>query len=427
MRYRKDSNLYYKILIQMKKKYQKIRGTRDIYGEEFDKFIFIFENSRKVFEKFGYKFIITPTFEYKELFEKSTGETTDIVQKEMYIFEDPKGRVLALRPEGTPPVLRAIIEENLEIPGKFAYFMNMFRYERPQKGRYREFYQLGAEAIGYREPYIDFEVLLLADEILKSINIKNYRFEINSVGCIDDRKRYSEYLKKVLKDKLNELCDNCKIRYERNPFRIIDCKIDRGKLKNLKPLTEFLCKDCKEHHEKLIDILEKEKFNFKLNPLIVRGLDYYTRTAFEIISDKLGAQDSLGGGGRYDYLLKNMGGPDAPGIGFAFGVERLMIAMEDFRKKEKELVYVIYVSEKEKEEAIKWVIKLREKGIYADMEWDTKSLKAQMRKADKKKAKWVLIIGEEEKKKNMVKLKNMEKGEEILTENPFDYFSFSVK
>ncbi len=237
---------------------------------------------------------------------------------------------------------------------------------------------------------------------------------------------YFYNLKEILKDKIIELCDTCKERYERNPFRIIDCKDDKGKLKNLKPLTEFLCKDCMEHHQKLINLLEKEKFNFKINPLIVRGLDYYTKTAFEIISDKLGAQDSLGGGGRYDYLLKNMGGPDAPGIGFAFGVERLMMVMENFEKKEKELIYVLYVSEKEKEEAIKWVIKLREKGIYADMEWDEKSLKAQMRRADKKKAKWVLIVGEEEKKKNMVKLKNMESGEEILTENPFYYFS-SVK
>ncbi|MEO0270195.1 MAG: histidine--tRNA ligase [candidate division WOR-3 bacterium] len=404
----------------MEKKYQRIRGTRDIYGEEFDKFIFIFEKSKKVCELYGYNFIITPTFEVKELFEKSTGETTDIVEKEMYVFEDLKGRKLALRPEGTPPVLRAIVEENIELPSKFSYFLNMFRYEKPQKGRYREFYQLGAEAVGYKEPYIDLEILILAEDILKEINIKDYVFEINSVGCLEDRKKYSEYLKEELKEKIKNFCSNCQQRYERNPFRILDCKIDREKIKFLKPLKKFLCNECLNHHEKLLNLLLKENFNFIENPFIVRGLDYYTKTAFEIISKKLGAQDALGGGGRYDYLMKIIGGIDTPGIGFAFGVERLMIAMENYEKKEKNLIYVIYVSEKEKEEAIKWVRKLREKGIYSDMEWDTKSLKSQLRKADKKKAKWVLIIGEEELRKNTYRLKNMIKGEEILSQNPFE-------
>ncbi|MEO0255189.1 MAG: histidine--tRNA ligase [candidate division WOR-3 bacterium] len=410
----------------MEKKYQKIRGTRDIYGEEFDKFIFIFEKSKKVCELYGYNFIITPTFEVKELFEKSTGETTDIVEKEMYVFEDLKGRKLALRPEGTPPVLRAIVEENIELPSKFSYFLNMFRYEKPQKGRYREFYQLGAEAVGFKEPYIDLEILILAEDILKEINIKDYVFEINSVGCLEDRKKYSEYLKEELKEKIKNFCSNCQQRYERNPFRILDCKIDREKIKFLKPLKNFLCNECLNHHEKLLNLLLKENFNFIENPFIVRGLDYYTKTAFEIISKKLGAQNALGGGGRYDYLMKIIGGIDTPGIGFAFGVERLMIAMENYEKKEKNLIYVVYVSEKEKEEAIKWVRKLRERGIYSDMEWDTKSLKSQLRKADKRKAKWALIIGEEELRKNIFRLKNMIKGEEILSQNPFEIFEKEI-
>ncbi len=403
-------------------KFKKIRGTRDIYGEEFEKLFFIFEKSREIFSKYGYDFILTPAFESKELFEKSTGETTDIVQKEMYVFEDLSGRKLALRPEGTPPVLRAILENNIEIPCKFAYFMNMFRYERPQKGRYREFFQLGAEAVGFKEPYIDLEVLLLAEDLLKNLGIKDYRFEINSVGCISDREKYSKYLRNILKDKINNFCENCKRRYERNPFRIIDCKIDKAKIREIKSLMDFLCDDCRRHHEILINLLEKENFKYVENPLIVRGLDYYTRTAFEIISDRLGAQDALGGGGRYDFLLKDMGGPDSPGIGFAFGVERLMLVMEDIKKKDKALIYVVYVTEKEKDEAIKWVRKIRENNLYADMEWDYRSLKSQMRKANNKGAKWVLIIGEEEIKREKVKLKNMETGEEILTDNPFKFF-----
>ncbi|MEN3046672.1 MAG: histidine--tRNA ligase [Candidatus Hydrothermales bacterium] len=404
----------------MKKNYQRIRGTKDIYGEDFEKFNFIYEKSKKIFKTYGYNFIITPTFEVKELFEKSTGETTDIVQKEMYVFEDLKGRKLALRPEGTPSVLRAIIEDNISIPCKFSYFLNMFRYEKPQKGRYREFYQLGAEALGFKEPYIDLEILLLADNILREINVKDYTFEINSVGCMEDRKKYSDYLRESLKDNLTLLCENCRARYERNPLRILDCKVDREKIGFIKPLRDFLCESCLKHHEVLLNLLDKENFKYRENPFIVRGLDYYTKTAFEIISNRLGAQDALGGGGRYDYLMKMLGGPDSPGIGFAFGVERLLIAMENFEKKEDTLVYVIYVSEKEREEAIRWVMKLREKGIYSDMEWDTKSLKSQLRKANQKKAKWAIIIGEEEVKKNLLKIKNMETGEEILSSDPLE-------
>ncbi|MEN3044738.1 MAG: histidine--tRNA ligase [Candidatus Hydrothermales bacterium] len=404
----------------MKKNYQRIRGTKDIYGEEFEKFNFIFEKSRKILKLFGYNFIITPTFELKELFEKSTGETTDIVQKEMYVFEDLKGRKLALRPEGTPSVLRAIIEENISLPCKFSYFLNMFRYEKPQKGRYREFYQLGAEAVGFKEPYIDLEILLLAENILKEINIKDYTFEINSVGCMEDRKKYSDYLRENLRDKIFSLCENCVTRYERNPLRILDCKVDREKLNFIKPLRDFLCKDCLKHHEVLLNLLDKENFKYRENHFIVRGLDYYTKTAFEIISNKLGSQDALGGGGRYDQLMKMLGGVDSPGIGFAFGVERLMIAMENYEKKEDNLVYVVYVSEKEKEEAIRWVKKLREKKIYSEMEWDTKSLKTQLRRANQKKAKWAIIIGEEEIRKNLLKIKNMETGEEIFSLNPFE-------
>lgn len=395
-------------------KFKRIRGTRDIYGEEYKILMDFYLRGKKVIEKFGYSFIITPTFEDVNLFIHSTGETTDIVEKEMYVFEDKGGRKVALRPEGTPPVLRAIIENKIEIPCKIAYFLNMFRHEKPQKGRFREFYQLGAEYIGYIDPLVDFEMFLIIRELMDVFEVKDFYFEVNSMGCMDDRKKYRERLKEYLFGKLEILCEDCKRRFERNPLRVLDCKLDSEKIKDFPKIIDFLCEECREHFEKLKGYLEKEKINYRLNPKLVRGIDYYTKTVFEVKSDKLGAQDALGGGGRYDNLMEIIGGPKTPACGFALGMERIILASGYRLPFEKGLLFVAYTDENLKEKAYSLYLNLVNEGYRCDIVLDKKSLKAQMRRADKKNALFVIIIGEEEDKMGNYKLRNMKTGEEKL-------------
>lgn len=404
-------------------KFQRVKGTRDIFGEEYEKLIIFFEKAKDLLSDFGYSFIITPTFEDVNLFIHSTGETTDIVEKEMYVFEDKGGRKLALRPEGTPPVLRAIIENNIEIPCKITYFLNMFRHEKPQKGRLREFYQLGVEYIGYMDPLVDLEMFLIIEELMKSFEVKDYYFEINSMGCISDRKIYKEKLKDYLKDRIEILCDDCKRRFERNPLRILDCKIDSEKIKEFPKLLDYLCDECGNHFEKLKKYLNQNNIDFKINPKLVRGIDYYTKTVFEVKSNKLGAQDALGGGGRYDGLMEIIGKEKIPACGFALGMERVIMA-SDFKLKEKvPPIFIIYTNEYLKEKAFNLYIELIKNKFRCEMIFDTKSLKSQMRKADKRNANYVIILGEEEEKLNSYKIRDMKKGKEeiIKKENLIDY------
>ncbi len=405
-------------------KFQRIKGTRDIYGRDYEILMEFYQRAKEVIEKFGYSFMITPTFEDVNLFIHSTGETTDIVEKEMYVFEDKGGRKVALRPEGTPSILRAILENKIEIPCKVAYFANMFRHEKPQKGRFREFYQLGVEYIGYIDPLVDFEMFLIIRELMDIFEVKNYYFEINSMGCIDDRKRYKEELKNYLLEKFEILCNDCKRRFERNPLRVLDCKIDSEKIKDFPRITEFLCNECKEHLEKLKMYLNKNNIEFSVNPKLVRGIDYYTKTVFEVKSSKIGAQDALGGGGRYDELMKIIGGPDTPACGFAMGMERIILASEYKLPDEKDLIFILYTNPELKEKAYKLYFSLIKEPLKCDIVFDDKSLRSQMRKANKKGAKYVIILGEEEEKMGGYKIKDMEKGEEkfIKKENFLKYF-----
>ena len=315
------------------------RGTADIIGEDIKYRDFIINSARKLFKLFNYKEIITPAFEHTELFDRGIGENTDIVQKEMYTFTDKKGRSLTLRPEGTAPVVRAVLENKIysgDHPIKLFYIENMFRYERPQKGRMREFWQLGVEASGSGSPVIDAEVIWLLNLYFQKLGFKNLKLILNNVGCPECRKEYIDVLKEYLKPQLQSLCPDCKIRYEKNPLRIFDCKIESCKniIIDSPKIYDHICKNCRTHFEKVIKLLEKIKIDFIVKKELVRGFDYYTGTVFEIISEDLkGMQNALGGGGRYDNLFEEFGGPSIPSIGFAVGIDRTIVLMKQLKFK----------------------------------------------------------------------------------------------
>lgn len=386
-----------------------VRGFRDILYPESLIFYHIEKTSRKIFEHFNYKEIIIPTVEYQELFVKSTGETTDIVEKEMYVFSDSSNRTLALRPEGTPGIIRVYINHKLNLKGettKYYYIANMFRAERPQAGRFREFRQIGAEFIGNSSPFADAETIIMLDNIFKFLNLSdNYSVEINSIGCSECRKKYREklvsYLSRI------DLCNQCKLRLNRNPLRILDCKTDREKLKDVPEIE--LCESCADHYTKLKKILSENNINFTENKLLVRGLDYYTRTVFEFKTRMLGSQDALAAGGRYDNLVKSMGGPDAPSVGWAMGVDRIAILIEKLEvfKPEKKLTFVICADKKYDEKAFEILKILRENGINADFHDFESSVKSQFRHANSNNASYAIIIGEEEVKQSKFTLKNL--------------------
>ncbi|HOJ87035.1 MAG TPA: histidine--tRNA ligase [Elusimicrobiales bacterium] len=394
-----------------------VRGFKDIIYPESFKISEIERISREVFEVFNYKEIRIPTVEYQELFIKSTGETTDIVEKEMYKFEDASKRILALRPEGTPGVARAYINNNLNIKGentKYFYIGNMFRAERPQAGRFREFEQIGAEYIGTNSAFSDAEVIIMLDTILKKIGIKSYQIEINSIGCFECRKKYREVLIENLK-KL-ELCDLCKQRIERNPLRVLDCKIDKEKFSSIPSI--HLCGNCQDHHKTLKELLTKSNVDYKENKLLVRGLDYYTRTVFEFKTAELGSQDAIAAGGRYDDLIKSMGGPNSPSVGWAMGAERILMLCEkeNISFKNKPLCFVITADQKYSEYAFELLSSLRNSGIKSDFSSFHQSLKSQMRSANSNGARYALIIGEEEFISNTVTIKDLSTGEQSKKE-----------
>lgn len=388
-----------------------VRGFKDIlYPNSY--IMSIIENtSRDIFGLYNYKEIRIPTVEYYDLFIKSTGQTTDIVEKEMYKFEDQSKRLIALRPEGTPSIIRAYINNNLNLKGestKFFYIGNMFRAEKPQAGRFREFEQIGAENIGDPTPFADAEVILMLAKIIKELNINSYTIEINSIGCDDCRKKYREILISHLKE--IELCNICRDRLNRNPLRVLDCKIDKEKFKNLPKID--LCDECKKHYEKVKDLIGKE-LNFNENPFLVRGLDYYTRTVFEFKTNLLGSQDAIAAGGRYDNLVKNMGGPHAPSVGWAMGVERILILMEKegFKVDEKSLCFVIAQNENLSPKAFEIVQLLRNNKVKTDFTFNSR-IKSQLRKANSNNAKIAIIIGENEVKENKFTIKNLITGEQ---------------
>lgn len=392
---------------------QRIKGVKDILPEETIVWNHVFHKAREIFKIFGYSEIIIPIIEITDLFLRSVGETTDIVEKEMYTFIDRDGKKISLRPEGTASVVRAYIENHLfqKAPFHRLYYIGpMFRRERPQAGRYRQFYQIGAEVFGFDRPMIDAEVLYMLDLLFKALHIQNIELQINSIGCSSCRPAFREALRNYFKEKLNELCENCQRRFTSNPLRILDCKSTHCHTltKGTPGTTEYLCSNCRDHFQSLQGYLKVIGIGFKINPRLVRGLDYYTRTAFEFISTSLGAQNAVAAGGRYDNLVEELGGPPTPAIGFSIGVERLLSLFDEKSIPGKgPEVYIISLGEKTREKAFHILKDLHTKGIPAIIDYSEKSLKSHMRRAGKLEASHVLIIGEEELARNTVILRDM--------------------
>ena len=396
--------------------YKAPKGTFDIFGKKAKIYEKIESIGKKIMKLYGFSEIRTPIFEDAGLFTRSLGETSDVVQKEMYIFKDKGNRLLALRPEGTAPVIRSIIENNLAQNNsvKLFYTGQMFRYERPQAGRFRQFHQFGAEIVGTQDPISDFEIIDSSTKILKELEIE-YELHLNSVGCKVCRPAYKEVLILFLKDHVDELCENCQTRLYKNPLRVLDCKEEQCKLvtSNAPKITDYLCEDCKTHFEKLLNYLKKSKIEFILNPRLVRGLDYYTKTAFEAINFSLGSQNAVLGGGRYDGLAEELGGKNLPGVGFASGIERLVTILENSNKTfEKEHKFmVIPITSLEFDYALNLTSELR-KYISVLFPYDYKNLKSALKLAVKSDCSYAVLVGSDEIRDNLISIKNLENGKQ---------------
>ena len=402
---------------------QKPKGTKDILPDEVYKWQYIESKIKDIFENAGMKEIRVPVFEHTELFSRGVGETTDVVQKEMYTFEDKGGRSITLRPEGTAGVVRSYIENGMAsqpTPIKLWYEMAMYRYENVQKGRLREFRQIGTEVFGTSSYLADVECIMLGVKIFKELNIPNIKLNLNSIGCPECRRKYQEALREFIRPNLEKYCDTCKTRFEKNPMRILDCKEKKCKEMNQGApiILDYLCDDCREHFDKVKKMLTDLGVNFEIDAGIVRGLDYYTRTVFEFVSEDDGL--TVLGGGRYDGLVKEVGGQDTPAVGFAMGAERLLEVFERYNKdvaKPKVMdLYVANIGEKVNEFATELVLKLRDKGVFVEKDICERSLKAQFKYADKNNAKFVLTLGDDEVETKKAKIKNMQSGEETAVE-----------
>jgi len=398
------------------------RGVRDILPEESWKWAFVLKTASEVARDFNYREVHLPIFEQTELFARGVGGTTDIVEKEMYTFEDRGGRSLTLRPELSASMVRAYLENRMDQrpqPVKLWSAGPMFRYERPQKGRYRQFWQLDFEAIGSQDPYVDVEVIALSVELFRRLGMKGLDVVINSVGCPVCRPVHKEALQSFLRPHLAELCHTCQERYNRNPLRILDCKNPtcRAITENAPDTISYLCPECKEHFEGLKAGLDALGLHYSIDNRLVRGLDYYTKTAYEVLSGELGAQNAVCGGGRYDNLAEAIGGKHTPGVGFAAGLERIVITMEQqgcsFGKEPTLEVFVVAVGGLERKEALKLVHEFRKVGISADMDFNGKSFKAQLKAANQMSVPIVCILGEEELKAGKVSIKDMGTGQQI--------------
>lgn len=388
-----------------------IKGFKDILPGEVKKWQYLEEEAREVFENCGYSEIRIPLVEFTEVFSRSIGEDTDIVEKEMYTFKDKSGKSITLRPEGTASVVRAYIEHGLYAepqPTRLYYSGPMFRYERPQAGRYRQFYQLGVEALGIDEPLLDAEIIMMLWGLFQRMKLRDMELQINSLGCKTCRPLYIQALKDYLTDKLPLLCPDCEKRYEVNPLRTLDCKRDqcREVTANVPGILDFLCPSCLKHFEGVKEYLKALSVPFVINQRIVRGLDYYTRTAFEIISKGLGAQNAIAAGGRYDGLVEEMGGPPTPGIGFAIGIERVISLLEDDLSEKGALIFFASLGTSAHAFSIRLARQIRDSGIKAELGYG-ESLKSQMRKADRSGVRYVLITGDEEMKKGYAVLRDM--------------------
>ncbi|KNY28108.1 histidine--tRNA ligase [Pseudobacteroides cellulosolvens] len=407
------------------------KGTKDILPIESYKWQYVESQIAKVCANFGYKEIRTPVFEHTELFQRGVGDTTDIVQKEMYTFLDKGNRSISLRPEGTAGVVRSYIENgmsSLPQPVKLYYIISAYRYEKMAKGRYREFHQFGVETFGSKGPSIDVEIISLIKQLFDSLGLKDVGLNINSIGCPICRKEYNQKLMDYFRPSLDKLCGLCNNRFERNPLRIIDCKEEKCKTitAGAPAILDNLCEECSTHFEGLKKGLDNLGIVYNVDKNIVRGLDYYTKTVFEFISENVGTQGTICGGGRYDGLVQACGGPSTPAVGFAIGIERLLMEMESQGvpiPPQKEIeIYIATIGETSDTYAEKLIYDLRKRQIPAEKDLLQKSLKAQMKYADKLGAKYTVVLGDDEVKNNRAVLKNMKNGEqaEIALDNIHD-------
>ena len=393
------------------------RGTKDILPDTVGDWNYVEGEIRELCRRFGYSEIRTPIFEHTELFQRGIGEGTDVVDKEMYTFTDRGERSITLRPENTASAVRAYLQNKLYAQSnlvKLFYIGSMFRYDRPQAGRMREFHQIGVEALGEANPAVDAEVILLAMNLLEGLGLKDLELSINSVGCPKCRSKYRTMLQDFFRDKLEDLCEDCRSRFERSPLRILDCKKDSDKpyMADAPKITDCLCEECAEHFAKLKELLTSAGISFTHDPRLVRGLDYYTKTAFEIKYPPLGAQSAVAGGGRYDGLIEEMGGNPTPAVGFATGLERLLLALESqnlLPEKNRSVdAYVVALGETAQAEGFKLLNSLRQQGLSAAMDFAGRSMKAQMKQANKLGAKYSVILGEDEISEGVVMLRSME-------------------
>ncbi|MBI5189016.1 MAG: histidine--tRNA ligase [Nitrospirae bacterium] len=418
-------------------RYSALKGIQDILPPDIYIWQRVEETAREIFSAYGFQELRAPIIEATEIFIRSIGETTDIVEKEMYTFSDKAGRSITLRPEGTAPVVRCYVENhlyNLPSPQKFFYSGPMFRYERPQAGRFRQFFQIGVEAFGTSDPKLDAEIFSMLRLFIERLGLKGLNFEVNSIGCEKCRPDYRKALLNFFSGRINGLCPDCKRRYEYNPLRILDCKVDVCiELRKGAPrVMDFLCNECREHFNALLSLLKLLNVPYVINPDMVRGLDYYTRTTFEVTSEQLGAQNAVAAGGRYDRLVEEFGGPPTPAIGFAIGMERLVALLRTptLNQVQGELrtpapeIFIATIGAPAEKEGLVIANRLREKGIWVEVGYAGNSLKSQLRRADRLSAGYVLIIGDDEISSGKLKWKRLSDGSqgEILFQEVYDFF-----
>lgn len=398
-----------------------IKGTKDVLPSEVYKNQYIEATCLTVAENFGYKEMRTPVFEHTELFQRGVGDTTDVVQKEMYTFDDKGGRSITLRPEGTAGAARSFLENGLSneaLPQKICYLTSCYRYEKPQAGRLREFHQFGIECFGATSPLADAEMIALAKQIFDELGVKDLHLELNSIGCPTCRAEYHKALKEYFASRVDELCDTCRDRLDRNPMRILDCKspVCSEIAKDAPVVLDYLCDECKEHFEKTKSYLDDMNIEYIVNPQIVRGLDYYTKTVFEFVADSIGAQGTVCGGGRYDGLIEELGGQHTPSLGFAMGLERLQLVMEaqgcEFPEPSRPDLFIVAMGDKATLKAVEIAKDMRDEGYSVVYDLNGRSLRAQMKYADKINAKYNVVIGDNEVDTKSAVLKNMATGEQ---------------
>ena len=400
---------------------KKIKGTEDVLPKQSYRWQFIENIMREESRAYGFKELRTPVFEHTELFARGVGQTTDVVQKEMYTFDTKGGESVTLRPEGTAGAARAMLEHSLDnegLPVKASYFVSCYRYEKPQAGRLREFHQFGIEEFGTQSPVADAEIICLAQSVLDRLGLDQIHLELNSIGCPECRAKYNQALRDYFSQYKDKLCGTCLTRLEKNPMRLLDCKSpeDQAIAKDAPVITDYLCEDCENHFTEVKQYLDAAGVTYHINPKIVRGLDYYTKTVFEFITDCIGAQGTVCGGGRYDGLIEELGGKHTPSLGFAMGLERLLMVMDaqgiEIPNNDSCALYIATMGDEAKIKAFELLRRVRESGLTAETDVVGRGLRAQMKYADKIGAKYSMVLGDNEIAENKAKVKNMDSGEQ---------------